>query len=72
MKIPNKTLKKWQDLKQEGDIALLAKEIGKSEPVVYAIFKTGEASKVEYVEKINEFYKKRSRQVKKAVSIDED
>lgn len=71
MKIPNKTLKKWVELKQEGDIALLAAEIGKSEPTVYKIFSSGEA-KVEDAEKINEFYKQRSKRAKKAVQIDDN
>lgn len=65
MKIPNKTLKKWSELKEEGDIAHLAKEIGKSEPTVYKILSSGVA-KVEDAEKINEFYKRRK---KKAASI---
>lgn len=62
MKIPNKTLKKWLELKEEGDIALLAEKIGKSEPTVYSILRSREA-KVEDVEKINEFFKDRQKRV---------
>lgn len=62
MIIPKKTLKVWADLKEYGDVAALAKAIGKSEPTVWKILKEGKA-KAEYVEKINAFYKERQKKV---------
>lgn len=64
MKIPNKTLKKWNELKQRGDMDALATMIGKSDQTVYAIFRNGEAM-VEDAEKINEFFKERERRAEK-------
>ena len=69
MIIPKRTLKVWAGLKEYGDVAAIAKEIGKSEPTVWKIFKDGKA-KAEYVEKINAFYKERQKKV--AGSFDDD
>lgn len=70
MKIPNKTLKKWLELKEEGDIGLLATLTGKAEPTIYKIFSSGKG-KVEDVEKINSFYKKRNTRIK-SITIEDD
>lgn len=70
MTIPNQTLKKWIALKEDGDIALIAKEINKSEPTVYNIFSSGKAS-VNDATKINAFFKRRKKQVD-AITIDDN
>lgn len=70
MIIPNKTLKIWEDLKEEGDIAELAKETGKSEGTIYRIFRDGIAT-VEDAERINAFYKNRKKRISK-IKIEED
>jgi hypothetical protein len=59
MKIPNKTLKVWQALKEHGDVKTLAELTGKSETTIWKIFRTG-MGKADAVEKINEFYKSRT------------
>lgn len=69
MVIPKKTLKVWADMKEQGDLSALAKEIGKSEQTIYNILKNGKG-RAEYVEKINAFYKERKRKV--SVSIDDN
>lgn len=70
MEIPNITLQKWKDLKEEGDIADIAKLLSKSEAVVYQIFRTGIAH-VRDAALINNFYKERKRQVG-SINLDED
>jgi len=70
MIIPNETLKKWVSLKEEGDIARIAKELGKSEPTVYKIFSSGEAH-VRDAKIINEFFKKRKKEIA-AIKIEDD
>jgi hypothetical protein len=71
MKIPSKTLKRWLELKEEGDIALLATLIGKSEATVYKILSSGE-TKVEHAEKINDFYKERKKRTESIKIEDEN
>jgi AraC-like DNA-binding protein len=70
MIIPNETLKKWSELKQTGDIALIAQELGKSEPTVYKIFSSGEAH-VRDAKLINEFFKRRKKEIA-AIKISDD
>lgn len=61
MKIPNKTLKAWDSLKEHGDMRKLAELTGKSEATIYKLFRTG-SGKAEVVEAINGFYKNRTIQ----------
>jgi hypothetical protein len=68
MIIPNKTLKMWKSLKEEGDIAELAALTGKAESTVHQILREGVA-KVADAEKIAAFYKNRKRRIAK---IEED
>jgi hypothetical protein len=70
MKIPNKTLQKWKNLKEEGDIALLAGLTGKAESTIHQILRTGVA-KIEDAEKIKGFYMNRKRRVAK-IEQDQD
>lgn len=70
MIIPNDTLKKWKALQEEGDISLIAKELGKAEPTVYGIFKSGRAH-VRDAQLINDFFKRRKKEIA-SVKIEDD
>lgn len=59
MKIPNKTIKAWESLKEHGDVKRLAELTGKSETTIWKIFREAKG-KAEDVEKINTFYKTRT------------
>lgn len=64
MIIPNKTLKKWKSLKEEGDITELATLTGKAESTIHQILRDGVA-KVADAEKIAGFYRKRKARIAK-------
>lgn len=64
MKIPNKTLQNWKNLKEEGDIEALANLTGKAQSTVHQILRDGIA-KVAVAEKIAAFYKSRKRRIAK-------
>lgn len=70
MEIPNEIIKKWKELKEEGDIAALAKKLGKAESTVHQIFRTGIAH-VRDAAIINSFYKERKKQIK-SIKLEDD
>lgn len=72
MKIPSKTLKRWADLKQPGDVGQLAALINKSQPIIYRAFSTGKISKIEDFEKINAFFQARHKKIVKLTEQDQD
>jgi hypothetical protein len=61
MRIPKETLEDYENLKEEGDIELLSKELNKSKPTVYNILSGGKVKLADALI-VNEFFKKRKKQ----------
>lgn len=59
MKIPAEILEKWKELKEYGDVVELAKQTGKSQPVISLAFSGGECSE-EVFATMSDFYKARA------------
>lgn len=65
MTIPNEVLKKWERLRDQGDVTELMKLAKRSQPIILKALNEGECT-AEVFKVIADFYNKRDEMVKNA------